>query len=434
MTLRLKFSTEKGVRMIDYFNNAQTEFPQVPSLLGIIFFVYSLSGMLLPEQSFSSIISLLFGCEISFLGSLFDSNSHCISTLYRSKHILLNINILQFSRACARVTYLEEKKEVGWNEPGQLLIPTADSPRLPFWYIIPFHMNKYLDFKAIKAIPIRVILQRLGINPKKEKGDNIWYLSPWRTESLPSLHVRQSTNTWIDFGEQMSGTDNIDLVVRLGIATTPYDAAMWINEHFLSPLGNTLLDESFSIKVSAPSQKSEGSQVVEIKPISKGKLATYFYECRRIPFSILSKFCVEVHYTTETQQVYYGAGIANIRGGYAVRNPMRKINVRPAGISLISGSRSTCLMFEGMTDFLSFVTLHPDNKDDKIILNSVELLNHAIPLLGDYHSIECYLDNDKAGKRATSRIQDAFGKIVVDKASVYNEYKDLNDYLKSLNK
>lgn len=293
-------------------------------------------------------------------------------------------------------------------------------------------MRKYIDFKAVKAIPIRVILQRLGIPPKREEGDNLWYLSPWRAESSPSLHVRQSKNTWIDFGEQKSGTDNIDLVVRLGIATSTYDAAMWIYERFLSPTVNTHLDEPYCIKVSAPSRKSEGSRVVEIKPITKGKLATYFDECRRIPFSVLARFCVEVHYITESQQVYYGAGIANMKGGYAVRNSTNKLNVGPASISLIGGGSDVCLVFEGMTDFLSFVTLWPGNKDDKIILNSVKLLEHAFPLLDNYHRIECYLDNDKAGKDATSEIQDAFGKIVHDKASIYYEYKDLNDYLKSL--
>ncbi len=293
-------------------------------------------------------------------------------------------------------------------------------------------MSKYIDFKAIKAIPIRVILQRLGITPTKEKGDDLWYLTPWRTESSPSLHVRKSINTWIDFGETMSGTDNIDLVVRLGIATTPYEAAMWINEHFLYPVRNTLLDESYSIKVSATSQKSEGAQVAEIKPISKGKLATYFSECRKIPLSVLSKYCSEVHYRTETQQVYYGAGIANIRGGYAVRNSTTKINIRPASVSLIGGGSNACAIIEGITDFLSFITLNPENDDDIIILNSVKLLDHALPLLGDYQRIECYLDNDKAGKDATEEIQGTFGKVVLDKAYIYSGFKDINDYLKSL--
>lgn len=100
--------------MIEIFEKAQVEIPLEPSLFGIKLLVYSLFGRLIPNHSFSGIIKLLSRYDNSFLGSLFDFKMHCISILCRGKHILLNNNILQFSRACARkTTYLEEKKKEG---------------------------------------------------------------------------------------------------------------------------------------------------------------------------------------------------------------------------------------------------------------------------------------------------------------------------------
>ena len=298
-------------------------------------------------------------------------------------------------------------------------------------------MSKYIDFQTVKSVPIRDILRRVGIHPIREKGDDLWYLCPWRSESQPSLHVRQSINQWTDFGEQKSGTDCIDLVIRLGIAKTSYEAASWIYEQFLS-FGDKLptVPSNYKRNLQAPASTqridSNGARILEIKPISRGKLASYFSDTRKIPFSVLSTYCSEIHYTTAAALACYGAGIANIRGGYAVRNPMNKINIAPASITLLRRGSKACLLFEGMTDFLSFITLFPGNDDDKIILNSVKLLDHALPLLGDYQRIECYLDNDKAGKDATVEIQDTFGKVVLDKASLYYGHKDLNDYLKAL--
>lgn len=89
-------------------------------------------------------------------------------------------------------------------------------------------------------------------------------------------------------------------------------------------------------------------------------------------------------------------------------------------------------MFEGFIDFLSAECLGYNDGLDTIVLNSVSNLQKAIPALGDYTVIQCYLDNDTAGRAALARLQREFGDKVMDKSAIYPNNKDLNDYLMSL--
>lgn len=88
-------------------------------------------------------------------------------------------------------------------------------------------------------------------------------------------------------------------------------------------------------------------------------------------------------------------------------------------------------------DYLSYLTLkatHPANgqsaksSPDYIVLNSVSNVGKAIPLLKEYKSALCLLDNDPAGRQAFRKMAEA-GCPVIDKSDCYREYNDLNDYL-----
>ena len=88
-------------------------------------------------------------------------------------------------------------------------------------------------------------------------------------------------------------------------------------------------------------------------------------------------------------------------------------------------------------DYLSYLTLkatHPGggqskgNVPDYIVLNSVSNVGKAIPVLKEYKSVLCLLDNDLAGRQAFQQMAEA-GCPVRDKSNCYREYNDLNDYL-----
>lgn len=84
-------------------------------------------------------------------------------------------------------------------------------------------------------------------------------------------------------------------------------------------------------------------------------------------------------------------------------------------------------------DYLSYLTLKAmrqpaGNSPDYIVLNSVSNVSKAIPLLREYKSALCLLDNDHAGRQAFREMAEA-GCPVSDKSACYGEYNDLNDYL-----
>ena len=67
-----------------------------------------------------------------------------------------------------------------------------------------------------------------------------------------------------------------------------------------------------------------------------------------------------------------------------------------------------------------------------VVLNSVANVAKAIIPMSDYTVIQCYLDNDAAGRAALARLQREFSDKVMDKSALYHDNKDLNEYLMSL--
>ena len=94
-------------------------------------------------------------------------------------------------------------------------------------------------------------------------------------------------------------------------------------------------------------------------------------------------------------------------------------------------------MFEGMTDYLSFLTLRMKNcptmpdldRQDYVVLNSVSNVSKAIDTLHGYELIHCLLDNDEAGIRAYQELRKELSGRLRDFSDNYRGYKDLNDYL-----
>lgn len=137
---------------------------------------------------------------------------------------------------------------------------------------------------------------------------------------------------------------------------------------------------------------------------------------------------------------YFAIGFPNVAGGYEVRNRFFKGCIAPKDISHIQRTgepREKCLVFEGMTDYLSFLTLRMKNcptmpnldGQDYVILNSVSNVSKAIDVLHGYERIHCLLDNDEAGRKAYWELEKEFAGRIRDFSNNYNRHKDLNDYL-----
>ena len=122
-----------------------------------------------------------------------------------------------------------------------------------------------------------------------------------------------------------------------------------------------------------------------------------------------------------------------LKNGYLFQCPPKDItHIRHQG-----EPRYTCYVFEGMMDYLSFLSLRlwkfpscPSlEAQDYVVLNSTSNVDKAVDALYGYERISCLLDNDDAGRKATLAIENALGYRVRDASHLYCEYKDLNDYL-----
>ncbi len=278
-----------------------------------------------------------------------------------------------------------------------------------------------MQLHDIKQIPIVAYLAQAGFEAKLIKGVNYWYCSPLRSELTPSFKVNAERNQWYDFGTGDHG-DIIDLVCTLQHCSTA--EAM----RSLSRLKETRSAESFSLGGTTPvSLQRPSMELISVQAVKHPKLLLYLSE-RGLQPSDVSPFLSEVYYKV-SEKSFFALGFPNDAGGWELRNPYFKGCFAPKAITTIKGTDSHKLqLFEGFMDFLSWRKLHPEGQAGSIILNSLTLLPRLIPSLHPYPMIECFLDNDEAGDRATKQLIDA-GLPVKDMRACYAPYKDINEYL-----
>ena len=316
----------------------------------------------------------------------------------------------------------------------------TDTPRLPFWYFNLSYMNSkhYINLESVKKIPIVDIMSQLGFQPVTRKSNDWAYHSPWREDKNASLHVRLSTNTWKDFGEEGSGTSNIDLVIRLGIACDWREAAQWLLENFEGGRTVSVIRRAFgpSLPTSTSIRRaSVGSALLRDEAIGRDALLAYG-EGRGISREVLTTYCRQVTFRSQAGRVYTAIGFGNIEGGYVLRyGDWIKCNIGPSSYSYVAEDCGIgTYVFEGFFDFLSFKMLRPSEKGEYYVLNSVVHVNKVTDRLKKRHNgkVKCFLDADKKGKEALAAIRSALGDAnTVDESYLYEEkgVKDLNDLL-----
>ena len=272
----------------------------------------------------------------------------------------------------------------------------------------------------MREIPIADFLNAMGIQPKKQKGGILWYNAPYRTERTPSFKVDTAKNVWFDFGTGKGG-DIFDLA-----------GAFIGSEDFLLRAAFIAKSGACPLPVmERPQRNKEGEPAFEdiwVRPLLNGRLLGYLKE-RGIDAHVAIPNCEEVRYRVRGKR-YYAIGFRNRSGGMELRNRFFKGCIPPKDISLKRNGSEVCAVFEGFMDYLSAMQLGII-ASDWLVLNSVSNVEKALQMLGDYQRIECYLDNDDAGRRTFDRLRANFGDKVVDCSSLYAGHKDLNDYLLS---
>ena len=279
-----------------------------------------------------------------------------------------------------------------------------------------------MDARQMREIPIADFLNAMGIHPTKQKGNALWYSAPYRMERRPSFKVDINRNVWFDFGIGKGG-DIFDLAGEFIGSKDFLLRAAFIARNGACPLPI----------IEHPQRNEEKEPVfndIWVRPLQDTRLLGYLEE-RGINAHVAIPNCEEVRYRVRGKR-YYAIGFRNDAGGLELRNRIFKGCIPPKDISPKRNGSDVCAVFEGFMDCLSAMQIGII-ASDWLVLNSVSNVEKALKELGIYRRIECYLDNDDAGRRTLEKLRADFGEKVIDRSSLYADHKDLNEFLLSKN-
>ena len=286
-----------------------------------------------------------------------------------------------------------------------------------------------MNIQEAKQIRIADYLQSLGYTPVKQQGNSLWYKSPFREETEASFKVNTDRNLWFDYGLGKGGN-----IIALAEELYASDYVPYLLNKIAERVPH-IRSVSFSFR----QQASEPSfQHLEVGELTHPALLRYLQE-RGININLARLECKELHFI-HNGKPYFAIGFPNVAGGYEVRNRFFKGCIARKDISYIrqqGEQQEKCLVFEGMMDYLSFLTLRMKNcptmpnldGQDYVVLNSVANVSKAMDVLHGYERIHCLLDNDEAGRNAYLELAREFSGRIRDFSDNYNGHKDLNDYL-----
>lgn len=264
-------------------------------------------------------------------------------------------------------------------------------------------------------ISIRRVLESFSLFPSKDNSKVAFYFAFDREEITPSLFVNFIKNVAFDFGTGKK-YDVVSLVQ--GIKQCSVSQAL----EYLSQF-----DFSFQQQICDITKNESKYEILSISEVKHNALIQYLKE-RRIENNI--HLLKEIHYKISNKK-YFGIGFKNDANGYEVRNKYSKICIGREDITTIKNNSNCLRIFEGFMDYLSFKQMEKSLKkapSDYVILNSVTMIFKLEKIIKSYEKIELYFDNDEAGNRATNEVKQ-LNPYVEDNRILYQNYKDLNDFI-----
>ncbi len=279
--------------------------------------------------------------------------------------------------------------------------------------------------QALKQISIAAYLEAKGFTYHSKRGDTLLFSSPFRGDSTPSFYVYLNDNKYHDFGAGESGGDIIQLA-------TKFNTGSFTNA--ITELENMNLGVIPAFYFAGQTETISDSvvKIIEEKPLQHKALLNYL-KSRSIELSLAMLYLKEVTYEVKGKR-WFGIGFQNDLGGYEIRNCINDIDIKtstkPKTIRTIEILDSKNInVFEGFFDFLSALSYFQLSKPNHttIILNTLSLLPKTITTLSQYQKVNCFFDNDEAGKKAFQKCKDANINIF-DRSEIYTNFKDFNEF------
>ena len=293
-------------------------------------------------------------------------------------------------------------------------------------------MDDLLNPSAIKEqISLVDLLQRLGFNPFRRSGKELFYLSMLRdNDTKPSFAVNEQLNVWYDHGMGRGGT-LIDFG-QLYWGLSFRDTLQKIRD--TCGVTQVILPNDFQKPRRRHAVKVPNYQVEHVKELGHNYAITEYLQERGV-WNVAGGLLKEVYYYVEDEKklrkYFFAAGWQNEFGAWEVRNKYFKGCLGHKAITYIPGDPTNLVVFEGYFNYLSWRVLNKQANASVLILNTLSLLHVAMQKAKDFALIELYLDRDQDGYQASVEFIRGCNQ-AKDLSGTYKGFNDFNDYLKAV--
>ena len=275
-----------------------------------------------------------------------------------------------------------------------------------------------IDIDKIKQISIVDYLRKCGMMPIRSTGKYRSYLSPFGREGNPSFKVNTAKNTFVDYHAKIGG-DIIDLVCAIEKKT------------FKEAIDFLASDSSISVVSYIAVQQPAGVVIHAVEPLSDVKLIDYYTNDRKVSETVLMRLCKQVQFSfplgKSPDKKHWAVGFKTAMNSWELRASWIKICSPPKSFSFVAGLDRDINMFEGFTDFLSYMTYYglETPEHDTYILNGTGQFNLVKPFCVG-KKVYYWGDNDNPGDEIYAELRKGD---VEDMRILYAFYNDFNQFL-----
>jgi len=288
-------------------------------------------------------------------------------------------------------------------------------------------------------ISINDFLTSLGFKGRSNGKNYTMYSAPYRKDEKPSFCVFSDSNKWFDHSTQESGdlirlvqkmhSCNISQALQIIANKTPIQASnsFFLNKQkkLLRPVKNNRFN---NVKLSAVKDR------YLIEYLEKRKITREVWENQKNLF--------QMEYTTlnKSGKLIKAKNLAweSDSKSYELRGTTDfKTTFGNKDITTINGDETGLNIFEGFFSYMSALVFYKSNKlkYTTIVLNSISNIKKTYQAISKAEIVNLFLDNDKAGIRASNTLQSLANNSINRSQEIYPNYKDFNDLLneKSIN-
>lgn len=278
-------------------------------------------------------------------------------------------------------------------------------------------------FDEARNVDCKYILSQQGCSGIYDSKGRLWYFSPKRDEGKRSLIVYPD-NKWCDLGEFIKPKSSIDLYCWL------YDVNP--GEAVDSMLGKEYPHIDIKNRYEGK-EKASRIEIVLVEELTSTTLTKYILERSIVP-ELAAKYLRQIHVRFPSgkapDRTHKVLGLQCDAGGWELRNSYLKVGSSPKSPTTFKKGSDTCVLFEGMFDFLSLLMIKgvAELESDVFIYNSTSFLEASIEPLREYSKVCCFVDNDDSGNEVV-RVLKENGVCISDYRHLYKGYNDLNEML-----